>query len=86
VSVLAWASTAATWSTEPEAWSVTPDESCPEAIAAVKEKQPRAGEGEVEESLTVGQVAVFALGPKLIEEGDPAIAMGVVRPQAAQAA
>lgn len=53
---------------------MTPDESCPEAIAAVMEKQPRAGEGEVEESLTVGEVAVFALGPKLIEEGDPAIA------------
>ena len=64
---------------------MTPDESCPEAIAAVMEKH-RAGEEEVEESLAVGEVAVFALGPKLIEQGDPAIATGVVRPQAAQAA
>jgi hypothetical protein len=81
VSVLAWASTARTWSTEAEVWELTPDEASPEAVAALADGLIlNMGDDEVEPH-TIAEAAVFALGPKLIHHGDPAIAMGVVRPQ-----
>jgi hypothetical protein len=81
VSALAWASTARTWSTEAEVWELTPDESSPEAVAALADGLTRSMGDEEVESYTIAETAVFALGPKLIQHGDPAIAMGVVRPQ-----
>jgi hypothetical protein len=81
VSVLAWASTAQTWSTEAEVWELTPDESSPEAVAALADGLTRSMGDEEVEPYTIAEAAVFALGPKLIHHGDPAIAMGVVRPQ-----
>ena len=81
MSVLAWASAARTWSTEAEVWELTPDESSPEAVAALAVGLTRSmGDDEVE-SFTIAEAAVFALGPKLIQHGDPAVAMGAVRPQ-----
>ena len=62
-------------------WELTPDESSPEAVAALADGLTRNTGDEAVESYTIAEAAVFALGPKLIQHGDPAIAMGVVRPQ-----
>ena len=62
-------------------WALTPDESSPEAVAALADGLTRSMGDEEVESFTIAEAAVFALGPKLIQPGDPAIAMGVVRPQ-----
>ena len=71
VSVLAWASTARTWSTEAEVWELTPDESSPEAVAALADGLTRSMGDEGVDSFTIAEAAVFALGPKLIKRGDP---------------
>lgn len=62
-------------------WELTPDECSPEAVAALADGLSRNTGDEEVESFTIAEAAVFALGPKLIQHGDPAIAMGVVRPQ-----
>jgi hypothetical protein len=62
-------------------WELTPDESSPEAVAALADRLTRSMGDEEVESFAIAEAAVFALGPKLIQHGDPAIAMGVVRPQ-----
>ena len=56
------ASSSPVWASEEEQWNAPVNELCPEAITGARERPAENGD-----PLPVADVAVFALGPKLIE-------------------